>query len=171
MLRPPGKITMVKEATELVTARAALMKAEKDLGDPGALIHLRNAIDSLLGMMSGNSPQIEKDLARKLVLTCRNKVLSEVKAILANFDSYESESLNHWNKVMEVFVDAGADDPAFNACREQLTTKCSSPSIDSLKDSLNPGDLDALEKELRDVLDSLSAHRSRLSNIKWGIRN
>jgi hypothetical protein len=166
MFRPPGKITMVKEATELVAARAALRKAEKDLGDPGAHIHLRNAIDSLLGMMSGDSPQIEKDLARKLVLTCRNKVLSEVKAILANFDSYEPESLKHWHEVMEVFAVTGVDDPEFNACREQLVTKCSNPSIDSL----TPGDLDALEKELREVLDSLSAHRSRLSNIKWGIR-
>lgn len=170
MLRPPGKITMVKEATELVAARAALRKAEKDLGDPGALIHIRKAIDFLLGMMSGNSRQIEKDLARKLVLTYRNKVLSEVKTILANFDSYEPESLNHWNKVMEIFVDAGVDDPEFNACREQLLTKCSSPSIDNLNDSLNPGDLQALEKELQEALDSLSAHISRLSNIKWEIR-
>ena len=169
MLRPPGKITMVKEATELVAARAALRKAEKDLGDPGALIHLRNAIDSLLGMMSGNSPQIQKDIARKLVLAYKNKVLSEVKTILANPDSREPESLNHWNNVMEVFVNAGGDDPEFNACREQLTTKCS-PSIDNLNDSLNPGDLEALEKELQEALDSLSAHRSRLSNIKWEIR-
>jgi hypothetical protein len=157
---------MVKEAAELVTARAALRKAEKDRRDPGALIHIRNGIDSLMGMISGYSRQIEKDLARKLVLTYKNKVLTEVKTILANFDSYETESLNHWNKVMEVFVDAGVDDPEFNACREQLITKCSRLSIDSLK----PGDLDAVEKDLREVLDSLSAHRSRLSNIKWGIR-
>ncbi len=156
----------MKEATELVTARAELRKLEKDLGDPGALIHLRNAIDSLLGMMSGDSPQIQKDIARKLVLAYRNKVLSEVKAIIANFDSYELESLNHWNKVMEVFVDAGLGEPEFNACREQLVTKCSNPSIDSLKDTLRPGDLEAVEKELREVLDNLSA----LSNIKWGIR-
>ena len=161
---------MAKEATELVTARAALKKAEKDLGDPGALTHLRNAIDSLLGMMSGAAPQIQKDIARKLVLTYRNKVLAEVKGILANFDSYESESLNHWNKIMEVFVNAGGDDPEFSACREQLLTKCGSPPIDNLNDSLQPTDLDALEKELREVLDSLSAHIGHLSNIKWEIR-
>lgn len=161
---------MAKEATELVTARAALRKAERDLEDPGALTHLRNAIDSLLGMMSGNSPQIQKDIARKLILTYRNKVLSEVKTRLANVDSYEPEPLNHWNKVMEVFVNAGGDDSEFNACREQLVAKCSNPSIDNLKDSLKPGDLDALETELREVLDSLAAHRSCLSNIKWGIR-
>jgi hypothetical protein len=156
---------MVKEATELVTARALLKKAEGNLGDPGALIHLRNAIDSLLGMISGDFRQIEKDLARRLVLTYRNKVLSEVKSVLANFDSCEPESLQHWHEVMEIFVAAGVEDPEFNACREQLVTQ-RSPSIDGLK----PGDLDALEKELREVLDSLSAHRSRLSNIKWGIR-
>jgi hypothetical protein len=156
---------MVKEATELVTARATLRKAEKDLGDPGMLVHLRNAINSLSAIKLGDSPQIEKDLARRLVLTYRNKVLSEVKSILANFDSCEPESLQHWHEVMEIFVDAGVDDPEFNACKEQLATQ-RSPSIESLK----PGDFDALEKELREVLDSLSAHKSRLSNIKWGIR-
>ena len=156
---------MVKEATELVTARAALGKAEKDLGDPATFIHLRNGIVSLSGMISGDFRQIEKDLARKLLLTYRNKVLSEVKAVL-DLDFYEPESLSHWNKVMEVFVDAGVEDPEFNACREQLITKCSRLSIDGLK----PGDLDAVEKELREVLNSLSAHRSRLSNLKWSIR-
>ena len=100
------------------------------------------------------------------MLTYRDKVLSEVKAILANFESFEPESLQHWHEVMEVFVDAGVEDPEFNACREQLITKCSHLSIDGLK----PGDLDAAENELREVLNSLSAHRSRLSNIKWSIR-
>jgi hypothetical protein len=158
-------MTMVKEATELVTARALLKKAEGNLGDPGMLVHLRNAINSLSAIKLGDSPQIQKDLARRLVLTYRNKVFSEVKAILANFDSCEPESLQHWHEVMQIFVDAGVDDPEFNACREQLVTQ-RSPFIDSLK----PGDLEALEKELREVLDSLSAHRSRLSNIKWGVR-
>jgi hypothetical protein len=157
---------MVKETTELVTARAELGKAEKDLGDPATFSHLRNGINSLLGMISGDSRQIEKDLARKLLLTYRNKVLSEVKAILGDLDSYEPESLSHWKKIMQVFVDAGVEDPEFNACREQLITKCSRLSIDGLK----PGDLDAAEKELREVLNSLSAHRSRLSNLKWSIR-
>jgi|RhiMetdeSRZDD1v2_1073273.scaffolds.fasta_scaffold321210_2 hypothetical protein len=125
---------MIKEPSKLVAARAALEKAEEDLGDPGRLGHLRNAINFFLRVMSGVSPQIEKDIAKKLVLTYRNKVLSEVKIILANFDSYESGSLEHWNKVMEVFVDASlADDPAFNACKEQLLRRRGSQPIDSLK--------------------------------------
>jgi|SRR4029434_1672074 hypothetical protein len=162
-----GKITMVKEPNELVAARAALKKAEEDLGDPGRFVHLRSAINSLLGVMVGDSPQIEKDIANKLVLTYKSKVLSEVKVILANFDSCEPGSLEHWNKVMEVFVDAGlADDPEFNACKEQLRTKRGNQSLDSLK----PEDVEILEKELQAALDSLSAHRSRLLNIKWGIR-
>ena len=99
------------------------------------------------------------------MLTYRNKVLSEVKAILGDLDSYEPESLSHRNKVMEIFVDAGVEDTEFNACREQLITKCSRLSIDGLK----PEDVDATEKGLREVLNSLSAHRSRLSNIKWSI--
>jgi hypothetical protein len=159
-------MTMVKEATELVTARALLKKAEGNLGDPGMLVYLRNAIRFLFGMMSGDAPQIQKDLAKKLVLTYKSKVLSEVKAILANFDAYEPESLKHWHEVMEVFADTGIDDPEFNTCKEQLSTRRDSPSIDSLR----PGDLDALEKELREVLDNLSAHRDCLLNVKWAIR-
>lgn len=117
-----GKITMIKEPSKLVAARVALEKAEKDLGDPGRLGHFRNAINFLLRVMSEVSSQIEKDIAKKRVLTYRNKVLSEGHP--ANFDSYEPGSLEHWNKVMEVFVDAGlGDDPEFNACKEQLLTK------------------------------------------------
>ena len=40
---------MVKETTELVTARALLKKVEGNLGDPGMLVDLRNAINSLWG--------------------------------------------------------------------------------------------------------------------------
>jgi len=158
---------MIKEPSHLVAARVALEKAEEDLGYPGKLGHLRNAINILLRVMSGVSPQIEKDIAKKLVLTYRNKVLSEVKIILANSDSYEAESLEHWNKVMEVFVNAGlGDDPEFNACKEQLLTQGGGQTIGSLK----PADLDILERDLQAALDALSVHRSRLSNIKWGIR-
>jgi hypothetical protein len=158
---------MIKEPSALGTARVALQKAEEDLGDPGRLGHFRNAINLLVRVMSAVSPQIEKDIAKKLVLTCRNKVLSEVKVILANADSYEAESLQHWNKVMDVFVDAGlGDDPEFNACKEQLLTQRGGQYIGSLK----PADLDLLEKELQAALDTLSVHKSRLSNIKSGIR-
>jgi hypothetical protein len=54
---------MIKEPSKLVAARAALEKAEEDLGDPGRLGHLRNAINFFLRVMSGVSPQIEKDIA------------------------------------------------------------------------------------------------------------
>jgi hypothetical protein len=156
---------MIKEPNDLVAARAALKKAEEDLRDPDRFVHLRDAIKLLLGVMLGGSAQIQKDIAKKLVLTYRNKVLSEAKIILANLDSYEPESLEHWNMVMEVFVDADLDDdPEFNACKEQLLTKRDSQSIGSLK----PPNLDVVEKELRAALDILSDHKSRLSNIKWG---
>jgi hypothetical protein len=157
---------MVKESNELVTARAALKKAEEDLGDPGRLVHLRKAINSLFGVMLGDAAQIEKDIAKKLLMRSRNTVLSEVKAILANFESYEPGSLDHWNKVMEVFIGAGLhDDPEFKACKEQLLTRPGPQSIGTLK----PADLDMLEKELQAVLNSLSTHRIQLSKIKWGM--
>ena len=112
---------MIKEPTKLVAARAELEKAAEDLRDPRRLGHLRNAIP-LLQLMSGVSPRIEKDIAKKLLLTYRNKVLSEAKVILANLESYEPGYLEHWTKVMEVFVDPNlADDPKFNECKEGTT--------------------------------------------------
>ena len=134
MLRPSGKITMIKEPNKLVAARAALERAAEDLRDPGRLGDLRNAISSLLQLMSGVSPRIEKDIAKKLLLTYRNKVLSEAKVILANLESYEPGYIEHWTKVMEVFVDpALADDPEFNACKKELLATRRNQAIDNLK--------------------------------------
>src|SRR5262245_57860813 len=112
---------MIKEPNKFVAARAELERASEDLIDPVRLGHLRNAINSLLQLISGVSPRIEKDIAKKLLLTYRDKVLSEAKVILANLESYEPEYLEHWTKVMEVFVDpALADDQEFNNCKEEL---------------------------------------------------
>jgi len=125
---------MIKEPTKLVAARAGLERAVEDLSDPARLSHLRNAINSLLQLMSGVSPRIEKDIAKKLLLTYRNKVLSETKAILANLESYEPEYLEHWNKVMEVFVDPRlADDPEFNKCKKELLARRRNQATDNLK--------------------------------------
>lgn len=128
-----GKITLIKEPNKLAAARAGLERAAEDLGDPDRLGYLRDAINSLLQLMSGVSPQIEKDIAKKLVLTHRNKVLSEAKVILANFESHEPGYLEHWNKVMEVFVDASLDTPEFNACKEQLVARRGSQCMDITK--------------------------------------
>jgi hypothetical protein len=157
---------MLKEPTQLVTATAALKQVEENVGDPQRLLDFRNGINSLLGVMSGDSPQIEKDIAKRLVLEYRSRVLSEVKLILANVDSPEAESLEHWNKVMEIFIDIPLDsDPEFEACKEQLLTKRSYQSTHSS----NPVDLQTLEKRLHSALDSLSVYRTRLLNM-WGIQ-
>jgi hypothetical protein len=125
---------MIKEPNKLVGARAALERAAEGLGDPGRMGDLRNAISSLLQLMSGVSPRIEKDIAKKLLLTYRTKVLSEAKVNLANLESYEPGYLEHWTKVMEVFVDpALADDPEFNACKKELLARRRNQAIDNLK--------------------------------------
>ena len=123
---------MIKEPNKLVAARAELEKAAEDLRDAGRLGHLRNAISSLLQLMSGVSPRIEKDIAKKLLLTYRNKVLSEAKVILANLESYEPGYLEHWTKVMEVFVDPALADPEFNARQKELARR-HNQAIDNLK--------------------------------------
>ena len=125
---------MIKEPNKLVAARTALERAAEDLRDSGRVGDLTNAISSLLQLMSGVSPRIEKDIAKKLLLTYRNKVLSEAKVIRANLESYEPEYLEHWNKVMEVFVDPSlADDPEFNECKEELLGGRRNRPIDNLK--------------------------------------
>src|SRR5574341_2519254 len=111
---------MINEQSKLVAARTELEKAEENLGDPGGLGQLRNIINFLVREMSDASSQFEKDIAKKLVLTYRNKVASEVKDILANVDAYEPAFLEYWNEVMEVFEDASlAEDPEFNACKQE----------------------------------------------------
>lgn len=117
--------------------------------------------------MLGNSPQIERDIAKKLALTYKNRVLSEVRLFLANVDSYEAESLEHWSKVLEVLMDGGFDDdPELRASKEQLLNRRDLESVNRL----SPAELDRLEKELRAVLDSLSVHRDQLSKIKLSIQ-
>jgi len=114
---------MMKEQNKFVAARAMLKKTEEDLGDPISLDRFRNAINVLLAIMSGVSPRIEKDIAKKLVLTYRNKVLSQVKVIVANHDSHEAEYLEHWNKLMGVFVDPSLEIILDSAVPDQTSTE------------------------------------------------
>lgn len=140
-----GTITVSKELSQLVAARAALEKAEEHLGDPARLDDLRNVVKFLLRVMAGGSSQGEKDIATQLVLTHRKKILSEVKAILGNLDSHEPEFVEYWHKVMEVFVDARlADDPEFNACKERLLAGRAQPNH-----SLKMADVDIPKKALQ----------------------
>ena len=68
-----------------------------------------------------------------MLLTYRNKVLSEAKVILANLESYEPGYLEHWTKVMEVFVDPAFADPEFNAFKTELLGGHRNRAIDNLK--------------------------------------
>lgn len=123
---------MPREPNVLVRARTALMRAEKDLGDPQGLDELRSAVHALLEVIDGESPKIEKDIAVRLTLSCRSKVLSELKLVLANVDSSQSTIARYWNDVLEIFVEAGlGEEPEFNACREQLLASCAGQPVDS----------------------------------------
>jgi hypothetical protein len=149
----------------LDTARAELKKVEKKLGDPGKLIHFKNGITSLQKVISTGSAKIEKDIAQKIALTYKNRVLSEVSFILDNA-SYEAAALEHWINVMEVLMAAGFDDDAvLNTSKKQLLSRLDLQSIEHL----SPMELETLEKELRAALESLSLHKGRLSNIKISI--
>jgi flagellar biosynthesis regulator FlaF len=114
-------------------------------------------------VISKGSAKIEKDIAQKIALTYKNRVLSEVNVILDNFASYEARVLEHWINVMEVLMAAGFDDDAvLNTSKKQLRSRIDLQSIEDL----SPMELDTLEKELRAALESLSLHKGHLSNIK-----
>jgi hypothetical protein len=114
-------------------------------------------------VIAKGSVTIEKDIAQKIALTYKNRVLSEVNFILDNFASYDARALEHWINVMEVLMAAGFDDDAvLNTSRKQLLSRLDLQSIEHL----SPVELDTLEKELRAALESLSLHKGRLSNVK-----
>ena len=137
---------MDKEPKDLVAARALLKKSEKGLEDPNNVVFLKEGINSLVDVISGECAEDHKNVAKKLVVTYRNKVLGEVKAVLANANSYVLETLEHWNVVMEVFIDTGlADDPDFKAWKEQLFTKWGVRLVQSLK----PWEIEVLKRELQ----------------------
>jgi len=146
----------------LDTARAELKKVEEKLGDPDKLIDFKNGITSLQNVILEGSAKIEKDIARKLALTYKNRVFSEVSFILDNA-SNEAAALEHWINVMEVLMAAGFDDDAvLNTSKKRLLSRLHLQSIEHL----SPVELERLEKELRAALESLSLHKGRLSNIK-----
>ena len=123
---------MITEPSKLIEARRALEKAEEDLGDPERLSHLKSATNILVQIISGSSPQIERDIAKRMVLTCRKKILSKVKVILANRDLCQISTVEHWNRVMEMFVAVGlADDDSFKASKEELLARRKTQRVDN----------------------------------------
>lgn len=122
---------MIKEPSALIAVPAELAQVEETLGDPSRFRQFREVIDFLARAISGDAPQIEKNIAKKLILRYRNDVLAEVKAILASRDSYEPEFLAYWSKVLAVFVDARhGDDPEFIACKKRLLEQRGCPFDD-----------------------------------------
>jgi len=94
-------------------------------------------------VISKSSAKIEKDIAQKIALTYKNRVLAEVNFILDNFPSYEAKALEHRINVMEVLMAAGFDDDAeLNASKKQLLSRLDLQSIEHL----SPVELDTLEK-------------------------
>jgi hypothetical protein len=86
---------MEKEPKELVEARAALREAEADLANAQMLNRFRRGIDLLAEVIFGEYSEIHKDVANRLAATYRNKVVTKVKVILSEADSYELDSLKH----------------------------------------------------------------------------
>jgi hypothetical protein len=67
-----------------------------------------------------------------MVLTCREKILSKVKAILADRDLCEIRTLEHWNRVMETLVAVGlADDESFEASKQELLARRQTQRVDN----------------------------------------
>lgn len=154
---------MSKKPSTLVAARVALTKAEEDLGDPEGVEHLRKAVNAALEVVAGDSPKIEKDIATRLMLSCRDKVLLEAKIVLANLSSCEDATIQYWNDVLEVFVDAGlGEEPEFNTCRERLLATCFSYSAGDAQDDTAGVSIQQMEDDAR--------KENASSNAREGIR-
>src|SRR5262245_55132564 len=124
---------MIQEPSKFVSARAALEKATANFGDPSGFGELQKVIGLLSRELSGIALPSEKEIAKKLLLSCRNQVLLETKLILANFASHEADHLDYWQKVVALFVDPNLpDDPQFNACKAQLLAWCAIDQNNSL---------------------------------------
>jgi len=100
-------------------ARAALSKAEKDLGNPQNLILFEHGINLLAEVVTSDFKF--KPIASRLAATYRIKAVSNVNKIIADSDSLSVDSFEHWTNVLKVFTDAGFDDdPGLKACNEKL---------------------------------------------------
>ena len=105
---------MEKEPEELSEGRNHLKQFERLLKDPKGLHHLKQGIASLVDVLEGDYPQSFKNTAKNLVSSYKDKVLSEVKRVLSDLDSYEDETLWHYHLLMEEFIeDSFEKDPAF----------------------------------------------------------
>ena len=136
---------MAKEPNELVTARATLREAETDLADVQMLNRFKRGIDSLAEVIFGEYPEIHKNVATQLAATYRNKVITKIKEVLCEPDSYELDSLRHWSNVMETFTEAGLDDDSeLKSCKDQMSTKWGLRFLETLK----PWEIARMQKEL-----------------------
>jgi hypothetical protein len=127
---------MNKEPNELMEARTSLKKWEESLHDPKTLTYLKQGISLLSDVAMGNYAQVYKDRANNIVVGYRNRILSEVRGILSNGDSYELDSLVHWHNAMAVFSDVGfEDDEEFKVCKDRLLSAWASRWLRGLSPS------------------------------------
>ena len=110
---------MEKEPKQLLDARVALSKAERDLGNPENLTVFERGI-TLLAEVIIADVQVKK-VANSLAATYRKKAVSNVNKIIADADFLPDESFEHWTNVLKVFTEAGFDDDAdLKACNQEL---------------------------------------------------
>lgn len=135
---------MENEPKELVEGRAALSKAEADLANAQMLNSFRRGIDLMAEVIFGEYSEIHKNVANRLAATYRNKVITKVKLILSEADSYDLDSLEHWRNVMETFTEAGLDDdPDLRSYKDQMTNNWGL----RLLQTMTPWQIESLKKE------------------------
>lgn len=137
---------MEKEPKELKEARAALREAEADLANPQMLKPFKRGIDLLAEVILGEYSKTHKNVANRLAVSYRNKVVANTKTIMGEADSYELDYLQHWSNVMETFTESGLDDDSeLRFCKDHISDKW---WIHRCLKTLTPLEIEDLKKSL-----------------------
>ncbi len=133
------------EPQKLSEAKAHLRQFEKLLKAQEGRHHLKAGVNLLVELAEGDYPQSIKDTTANLVVSYRNKVVSEVEGVLSNATSFDQDELWGWHCVMQEFVETSLDDGPFNACHTDLLACW----FDRFWKSLSPWQQERLKNEFK----------------------
>lgn len=90
-----------------------------------------------------------KERAKNLISTHRKRVFSKVEKIMVDPKDYKYEELDHWNKLMQTFIDYEFGDPKFVAIQEALLKQVKNARWESFSKSEQ-------DKEISSIIEKLN---------------
>ena len=115
---------MQGEPRELVEAKQHLLQFEHSLYDQAGNYHLEEALALLVDVIVGKAAETHKSIAKTLVSTHINNVLSKAKQILGDESTENENRLDHLFNLMDLFESSGLEiGEDFSLTKKQLTAK------------------------------------------------